>query len=69
MQSDFSGAQYLVQGGDPWGEQAREAICLLIEVIAAKEYSRVENTPALGCEQPATMAAERRVASGGGCLV
>ena len=51
MRSDFSGARQclerafdLLQGSDRLSEQAREAISLLIEVMATKEYSRVENT-------------------------
>ena len=51
MRSDFSGARQslerafdLLQGSDRLSEQAREAISLLIEVMAAKEYSRVEHT-------------------------
>ena len=51
MRSDFSGARQclerafdLLQGSDRLSEEAREAISLLIEVMATKEYSRVENT-------------------------
>jgi len=51
VQSDFSGARHLLerafdllQGSDRLSEQARDAIGLLIEVMATKEYSRVDNT-------------------------
>ena len=51
MRSDFPGARQclerafdLLQGGDRLSQEAREAISLLIEVMATKEYSRVENT-------------------------
>jgi hypothetical protein len=51
VRSDFSGARQclerasdLLQGSDRLSEEAREAISLLIEVMATKEYSRVENT-------------------------
>jgi len=50
MRSDFSGARRnlerafdLLEGSDRLSEQSREAISLLIEVMATKEYSR-ENT-------------------------
>jgi hypothetical protein len=51
VRSDFTNAgQFLerafdlLQGGDRVSEEAREAIGLLIEVMATREYSRVENT-------------------------
>ena len=51
MRSDYSGARQslahafdLLQGSDRLSEQAREAIGLLIDLMAAKEYSHVDNT-------------------------
>ena len=51
MRSDFTSARQflerasdLLQGSDRLSEEAREAISLLIEVMATKEYSRAENT-------------------------
>ena len=51
MRSDFFGARQclerafdLLQGSDRLSEEAREAISLLIEVMATKEYSRADNT-------------------------
>ena len=51
MRSDFPGARQclerafdLLQGSDRLSEQARDALGLLIEVMATKEYSRVDNT-------------------------
>jgi hypothetical protein len=51
VRSDFSGARYFLErafdrlkGSDRLSEQAREALGLLIEVMAEKEYSSAEKT-------------------------
>ena len=51
VRSDFTSARQflerasdLLQGSDRLSEEAREAISLLIEVMATKEYSRADNT-------------------------